>query len=614
MLDAVKKFAHRVLLLHAVLLVFVIAIVVMGAREVYQRAREHAIAETKQTQILLARQTAAGIEAYYLGIISQLEKVQRKDPPPPTTATATEPATTATSPPPATRPTTAPATQRARPNRPDPRIMLERTLPVDPALTSLMWRMLEGRVAFLFVLDPATQQVVPNQAFPRNEIPFMRQVAKDYSEFLQEIQTPIISRSLQLPDGRSGHLIAVPATGSGNMLDRTVVAFVPVTYVKAELFDPLNNNIRPGVAFNAALLDSSGDAMIWFNTDLTDHNVMTGITNPKTKTSIERSLFQGKSGAWVIDREIQSGDITLPPHILAAEPISLLDRQWTVLISSPIAHTEAIVRPIFNSAMFWSCFFAFSVVALLASTSFFMIRNRLKYERAQHDMLSRELARAREIQLAWLPAAHSNPENLDISAANLPANHISGDFYNWFELPPHPSTPPNPSRRIAIVIGDVTGHGMSAAFLMATTQLLVRNTMLHQQDPGRCLETVNKQLCTQSYRGQFVTMVILVLDLTTNHLEVATAGHPAPLVAHDGQFTPLAMEPQFVLGVDPDEQYNTQSFKIMPGSSVLLYTDGVIEAQRDTGEQYGLTRLLAALPPPPTAPITSPQQRINDIL
>ena len=75
-------------------------------------------------------------------------------------------------------------------------------------------------------------------------------------------------------------------------------------------------------------------------------------------------------------------------------------------------------------------------------------------------------------------------------------------------------------------IGDVTGHGMSAAFLMATTQLLVRNTMVRLGDPGRCLEEVNRQLCVQVFNEQFVTMSVMILDVVNGQMHVATAGHP----------------------------------------------------------------------------------------
>src|SRR5262249_30578646 len=149
-----------------------------------------------------------------------------------------------------------------------------------------------------------------------------------------------------------------------------------------------------------------------------------------------------------------------------------------------------------------------------------LIRSRVRLERTRHEILTRELEQARQIQLAWLPDLKSVPSGLEVSAANLPASHISGDFYNWFKLPvPTGATGGREVEKVAIVIGDVTGHGMAAAFLMATTQLLVRMTLSRYQDPGRCLFEVNRQLCTQGFQGQFVTMLVIVLDPAANTLE-----------------------------------------------------------------------------------------------
>ena len=145
----------------------------------------------------------------------------------------------------------------------------------------------------------------------------------------------------------------------------------------------------------------------------------------------------------------------------------------------------------------------------------------MKLERERAAALRKELERASQIQQAWLPHRPPASRALDVAAVNYPAQHISGDFYNWFELP---------DGRTAIAIGDVTGHGMSAAFLMATTQLLIRTTLARITDPGQCLTEVNRQLCTQVYAGQFVTIQLLVLEPETGAIELANAGHPPPLV------------------------------------------------------------------------------------
>jgi sigma-B regulation protein RsbU (phosphoserine phosphatase) len=144
-------------------------------------------------------------------------------------------------------------------------------------------------------------------------------------------------------------------------------------------------------------------------------------------------------------------------------------------------------------------------------------------------------------------------------------------------------------------VGDVTGHGMAAAFLMATTQLLVRNTMVRLTDPGRCLEEVNRQLCVQVFNGQFVTMVVIILDLAKGLLQVGTAGHPAPLVADGESFQPLPLEPQLVLGVDRETKYMTENFTLTPGASLLLYTDGVVECPDFRDTRFGDERLRRTL-------------------
>ncbi len=158
------------------------------------------------------------------------------------------------------------------------------------------------------------------------------------------------------------------------------------------------------------------------------------------------------------------------------------------------------------------------------------------------------------------------------------------------------------------MIGDVTGHGMAAAFLMATTQLLVRMTLSRYQEVGRCLREVNRQLCAQAtggaggFQGQFVTMLLMVLDTQNNTVQIASAGHPTPLIETGatlgdglGRFKSVEIEPQLVLGVNPEEDYHAQTISLEAGASVVLYTDGVVEAERADGRQYGVANLIELL-------------------
>jgi sigma-B regulation protein RsbU (phosphoserine phosphatase) len=145
------------------------------------------------------------------------------------------------------------------------------------------------------------------------------------------------------------------------------------------------------------------------------------------------------------------------------------------------------------------------------------------------------------------------------------------------------------------VIGDVTGHGMAAAFLMATTQLLVRMTMPRVHDAGKCLTEVNRQLCQQVFNGQFVTMQILMIDRAAGRIHIASAGHPPPLISHEGNFHAVQLENELVLGVESETEYKTQSYDLPDGASIVLYTDGVIDAQGPHGRRFGIAGLKACL-------------------
>jgi sigma-B regulation protein RsbU (phosphoserine phosphatase) len=206
-------------------------------------------------------------------------------------------------------------------------------------------------------------------------------------------------------------------------------------------------------------------------------------------------------------------------------------------------------------------------------------------------MLHRDLEKARRIQLNWLPKPRRHTETLEIAAENQAAAHISGDFYNWFDLGPDSHCP---TPRTALVIGDVSGHGLAAAFLMATTQMIVRNTLPRLCDPGACLTELNQQLASLVYNGQFVTIAVLLLDLETGIIDIASAGHSPPLLRRGKRVTEIDVDPDLVAGVDPETHYASHRIHIEPGDTLLLYTDGAIEAHDAAGKQFGVDGLSAA--------------------
>ncbi len=423
-------------------------------------------------------------------------------------------------------------------------------------------------------------------------------VLRQGGAWLRDQKGPSVSQFERLPvgDGKAirANLVCVPLEQ-----DRMLVAVVPLLRVETDFLKPLAvEGLRPRAGqtlsttataadapTTAWLVDQQGTVMAASRPDLVDTSV-TSVADPKLAGLARRAMSEHGAGSDLIDHPFAVGKVAFDASAVAAEPVTVGDRHWELFVTTPLTAVDGTVNALFHRALLWAVFVVCSVTAILVSTATQMIRNRTRAERLQHELLTRELAQARQIQLAWLPAKPPPTPGIDVAAVNSPASHISGDFYNWFELP---------DGRLVVAVGDVTGHGMAAAFLMSTTQLLVRNTMALLGDPGRCLDEVNRQLCVQVFNGQFVTLLVTVIDRAACKLHLATAGHPAPLVTAGDGFAPLPVEPQLVLGVDADVRYVTETHDLPRGGGVLLFTDGVVECPDAGDRRFGDGRLRDSL-------------------
>jgi serine phosphatase RsbU (regulator of sigma subunit) len=169
------------------------------------------------------------------------------------------------------------------------------------------------------------------------------------------------------------------------------------------------------------------------------------------------------------------------------------------------------------------------------------------------------------------------------SAARL---EVGGDVYDYATLP---------DGRLAVVVGDVTGKGIDAAADMAMAKFVFRSLAREHPDPSDFLAAANEVVVDEVQEGKFVTMVYVTVDGTTGDLACASAGHPVPrLVCADGRVLELGAG-GLALGISPAQTYQEAREVLEPGSAVVLFTDGVIEARRDA-ELFGhgrLDRLLA---------------------
>ncbi|HEY3730104.1 MAG TPA: SpoIIE family protein phosphatase, partial [Steroidobacteraceae bacterium] len=205
----------------------------------------------------------------------------------------------------------------------------------------------------------------------------------------------------------------------------------------------------------------------------------------------------------------------------------------------------------------------------------------LEHAQAQ---LQAELDVARALQIAILPAVFPSRPGCDGAARMIPASSMGGDFYDFIELP---------DGRVGLVMADVAGKGVPAAFFMAVAWTHLRDLAAQYPEPGACLAHTNEVLCTQNPMALFVTVFYCVFDPATGQLRYANGGHNRPYLRRaNGSIETLDGTGGLFLGVMPGVTYPEHSLQLRPGDRLVLYTDGVTEAFSTSQEAYGTDRLI----------------------
>ena len=201
------------------------------------------------------------------------------------------------------------------------------------------------------------------------------------------------------------------------------------------------------------------------------------------------------------------------------------------------------------------------------------------------------LALAQELQRNLLPHGPPDIAGLDIAGVSLYCDETGGDYYDFLPLP---ELGPD---KVAVMIGDVAGHGISAALLMTTARALLRSRQLH---PGKLAEVVgqvNAQLCSDSHAGRFMTLFLAVLDVGQRTIHWVGAGHDPGLIFDPLGDTVQSIDGQDIpLGVDPDWSYHEHSHTGWnPGTVLLIGTDGISETRNPAGEMFGRDAVFALI-------------------
>ncbi len=202
--------------------------------------------------------------------------------------------------------------------------------------------------------------------------------------------------------------------------------------------------------------------------------------------------------------------------------------------------------------------------------------------------IRKELELAGQLQRRLLPQSFPAVNGLDMAASLRPAEHMSGDFFDTFELD---------ANRVAVVIGDVTGHGVHAAFYMGIVRTLLRAAISNTGDVGRALTTVNELMVADTAGGMLASAFVGIIDTHTWLFTHSNSGHPDPLVVGDGDGVPTALtgEGGPILGAVGGVDYERGVTRLRPGDTVCMFTDGYIEARGPEKAAFGLPGLRRSL-------------------
>ncbi len=199
----------------------------------------------------------------------------------------------------------------------------------------------------------------------------------------------------------------------------------------------------------------------------------------------------------------------------------------------------------------------------------------------EKQRMERELQLGREIQGALLPAPPHDVPGTSIAARNIPCYEVGGDYYDFLNLP---------GGDLGIVIGDVSGKGVSAALIMSSVQAALRVAAPIERDPAMLVSRIDTLVYSATHGRKYATFFYGRYTPATGVLHYVNAGHNPPFVVDDGRIETLPSTGK-PIGILPGSRYEAATITLPPGATLALYTDGLNEATNAADEELGNMRL-----------------------
>ena len=200
----------------------------------------------------------------------------------------------------------------------------------------------------------------------------------------------------------------------------------------------------------------------------------------------------------------------------------------------------------------------------------------------EQERLRKELELSRLIQTEMLPRAPLRLGAAEIKGISIPAREVGGDFFNYFALP---------DGRLALLVGDVSGKGVSAALLMANVQATLRARLPREADLARLAADLDREIDETTPGAVYLTLFVGILDTERHELRYVNAGHNPQFVLHQGNGFEVMGATGLPIAIYPGQPYREEVVPVRPGDLLFFYTDGLVEAEDESGDMFGLDRL-----------------------
>lgn len=226
--------------------------------------------------------------------------------------------------------------------------------------------------------------------------------------------------------------------------------------------------------------------------------------------------------------------------------------------------------------------------AISSQATLSVLNSTLIQDLKENERIQKEMEIAETVQKNLLPRRAPNIPGIELVGRCIPAKEVGGDYYDFF---------PNRKGEVAFVVADVSGHSISSGIMMAITRGLLQSEAVHEKSPGKLLYDINRSLYSDLVSSElFITMAYFSYNAQTGRLAFANGGHNPPVLLRVSSDEPELLDAEgMAIGFLEEVDFEEKFYELASGDLLVLYTDGVVESENESQEQFGMDRFLQHL-------------------